>query len=529
MGDGAEMYCPLFWDGGMSYLKKLICVLLSVVLAVCPVLPVFAVTGEEVMESFQGADAATIIKYLFTQMGAVVFGNLDDVIKNNETLVGYYNNGLPYYKDSGGNINIKSDTVNNIYNAIKDTSTALDGYYLVTPVRTFEDFFFSLPTGFPVSAYSGFKKHIDTRNGFVVASLTPNYIYTPGSYMKANVSGYACMDGNYVSFCDFDLNYIGYQHYLMNGSSLIPMNGERFTLEQFKTLYMGDGATKVFYSIPDLRKYLGGYNNVYYRSKYYTYNTNHDNRVTFQGDKILTQNWDTINNNIINNIRNEIVGKDLNEEDRQTAIDDIFEKILESLGDIGGTVEDIGTTTNSWLKKIYTKMDAILAVIENPTKILDLVSTKADMLGKKIQGVIDAVKDINVSGGGGLGNVVGSALGTLLGNLLDKIIGGGQEAVTDAVQELATTFAPMVDVSKTKFPFSIPWDFQKIIVLLAAEPEIPILKIPFSLPNYGFKQDIDIDLTPFEDISKITRAFFTVMFVISLMNITIKLMGKGGE
>lgn len=527
MGDGAEMYCPLFWDGGMSTLKKLICVLLSVVLVVCPVLPVFAATGEEVMESFQGADAATIIKYLFSQMGAVFSGNLDDVIQNNETLVAYYNNGLPAYKDDKGNIRISNEVTNNVYNAVKSNLTALNGYYLVEPERSVADFFFSMRLGFELSVLdkwrSDFKKYssdglaLPYQEGETFARMPS--VYVVGCFISGEeVKGYSTSRGA-VSFglSYFKTSY-GYGWDSPSGGSY------GATLEMFKNNLICDSPVKLFYTQQDLLYYVNFGGKVYTTNKFNNYSPSD---VTYKSNVVNNTNWNEVNQNIYNNIMNNYGSTP--DSDRQDMIDGKYDEIISELGDIGGSVDDVNATMNSWLKKIYTKVDAILAVVQNPTKILDLISVKADMLGTKIQGVIDAVKDIDISGGGGVGSAVGSALGTLFGNILDKIIGGGEEAVTDAVQELATTFAPMVDVSKTKFPFSIPWDFQKIILLLAAEPEVPILKIPFSLPNYGFKQDIDIDLTPFENISKITRAFFTVMFVISLMNITIKLMGKGGE
>lgn len=512
---------------GGGFLKKAICLLLSVVLVVCPVLSVSAATGEEVMESFQGADAATIIKYLFSQMGAVFAGSLDDVIQNNETLVEYYNNGLPAYKDDKGNIRISNEVTNNVYNAVKSNLTALNGYYLVEPERSVADFFFSMREGLELFALDNwrrdFKKYtpegltLSYQEGSSFARLPRSPVV--GCFISGDkVVGYSTSKG----VVSFGLSSYSSSYGNTWGTPSGGYVSYEATVDDFKNHLICDAPVKLFYTQQDLLYYVNFGGKVYTTNKFNNYSPSD---VTYKSNVVNNTNWNEVNQNIYNNIMNNYGSTP--DSDRQDMIDGKYDEIISELGDIGGSVDDVNATMNSWLKKIYTKVDAILAVVQNPTKILDLIGAKADMIGTKIQGVIDAVKDMDASGGGGLGNVIGSALGTLLGNLLDKIIGGGEEAVTDAVQELATTFAPMIDVSKTRFPFSIPWDFGAVILLFAAKPEIPKFEIPFKL--YDSEQMISIDLTPFERMSDLSRTMFTILFVVALMSFTIRLIGKGGD
>lgn len=520
---------------GGGFLKKAICLLLSVVLVVCPVLSVSAAemeTENSLGADGGAADAAVWIKYVFTQMGAVVTGSFDDVINNSDALKEYLNNGVPHTDDGKGNIMISGDTVNNIYNAVKDQLPALDGYYLLTPKVDISEWFYHVE-GAGLSVLENIKNFINTRNGGIIFECPPKFslqqFYAPAKSLGTDVWTYLVgQSGGYLSaynssfyrspdFVIYKMREYGY----IQDSVNIPLK-----FDEIINSYMGT-PTKCFYTLADLKRYVMGGSSVFPTSNFINFDPLKDNKIVFNKQEVKKQDWDKIGHEIAQAIKDSL--KDFNgtEEERQVIVDSKSDEILGALGDIGGGIDNVNNNLNSWLSRIYGKVDAILSVVQNPTKILDLIGAKADMIGTKIQGVIDAVKGIDVSGGGGLGNVIGSALGTLLGNLLDKIIGGGEEAVTDAVQELATTFAPMIDVSKTRFPFSIPWDFGAVILLFAAKPEVPKFEIPFKL--YDSEQMISIDLTPFERMSDLSRTMFTILFVVALMSFTIRLIGKGGD
>ena len=562
------MHCS-FLDGGMSALKKIICILLSVSLAVFPVLPVFAEEPGDVGKSF------VKLKYVLTQLGCVFSGNLDEMISNSEKFQAFEDGNIVTSDDGKGSVTIDNSTVNNIYNVAKEEVTKLNGYYLVEPAQSVADFFFSMSNGYDFSVLekwkTTFKEYTPDglvfpyQNGAPYARL-PAYPVVGCFISGEEAMGYSTTKGA-VQF--------GVSYYKTGGfgpygweKPTTGMSVYNVTVEEFKTKLICDSPVKLFYTQQDLLYYVNYGGRVYLTNNFNNYANSYDHSITYKDNVINNTDWSQVNHNIYNNIYNNY--QDTPEDERQDLIDMKYDEIISALGDIGGNVEDMNKTLSRWLERIYKKVDGIYSKIENfkvgeiPQEVIKNISdmlerlermhqqllfvvenlsvingkfndlltnlgTFPDFLSEKFEILTKAVENIKVSGGGGLGGFLGNALGNLLGDLLDKIINGGEEAVADAVEELATTFAPMVDVSKTKFPFSIPWDFQKIIVLLAADPEVPKLEIPFSLPNYGFKQNIDIDLSSFEGVSKISRSFFTVMFVISLMTITIKLMGKGGE
>ena len=84
---------------------------------------------------------------------------------------------------------------------------------------------------------------------------------------------------------------------------------------------------------------------------------------------------------------------------------------------------------------------------------------------------------------------------------------GGEETVEDVVTDLTSKFSGLADVSKTKFPFSLPWDVITVFKALARTPETPVFEYPFEIESIGFSYTIKLDLKEFEPLSKISRSF----------------------
>lgn len=85
-----------------------------------------------------------------------------------------------------------------------------------------------------------------------------------------------------------------------------------------------------------------------------------------------------------------------------------------------------------------------------------------------------------------------------------------------------------VDILKTKFPFSIPWDFKNAITSLMATPQVPKWTIEFP-PNYFVGGcSVDIDFSQFEVWAKIVRWGILIIFNIFLILTTRRMIGAGG-
>ncbi|MDO4495869.1 MAG: hypothetical protein Q4B62_08840 [Clostridiaceae bacterium] len=78
-------------------------------------------------------------------------------------------------------------------------------------------------------------------------------------------------------------------------------------------------------------------------------------------------------------------------------------------------------------------------------------------------------------------------------------------------------------VATKKFPFSIPFDFAKGVKMLLAPAAVPEFDYTFSFPRLGINETIHIDLSDFDGIAKISRWFFSALFVIFLIFATKKL------
>lgn len=102
---------------------------------------------------------------------------------------------------------------------------------------------------------------------------------------------------------------------------------------------------------------------------------------------------------------------------------------------------------------------------------------------------------------------------------------------------------------KNKFPFCIPWDLYYLLTFLSnlsddsgistysddhgggghsREPVekkngAPVFRLPIVIERYGIEEYIIIDMSPFEPLSKISRLLFTLMFVYTLVNWTVKI------
>ncbi len=97
--------------------------------------------------------------------------------------------------------------------------------------------------------------------------------------------------------------------------------------------------------------------------------------------------------------------------------------------------------------------------------------------------------------------------------------------IADPVPGLVDDFSGFGLSLKDKFPFCIPWDIYYLLTKLSEAPKTPVFKLPLYLPRYGIHEDIVIDLSPFESVSKLSRAFLSLLFAFGLIKMTISFVG----
>lgn len=175
----------------------------------------------------------------------------------------------------------------------------------------------------------------------------------------------------------------------------------------------------------------------------------------------------------------------------------------------GVSGNDAPSDGTSWFQKIYDKLSEIKRAIIGNTVVGglgDLLSTAVD----KLVDLADTVKDSVVS-------VVPEVT-----DAVSDILDGTEETIGKMVDNVGTNFKPVGDKMKTKFPFSIPWDIAAVVGSLSAAPETPVFEIPIVFERYDIDYTLTVDMADFEVISKISRLFLSLTFVLFLTKLTIQ-------
>ncbi len=313
---------------------------------------------------------------------------------------------------------------------------------------------------------------------------------------------------------------------------------------------------KVFKTVASLKNYLQGVStsSIYVTNNYLNYNVSNDNSISVDAGTVeyIFQQGDTFEmdmSKVINNVTSEINnyyvdnGSTMSVDEIQRIIDESLQKLLDSLptgggeepsepetstetetetetetGDVSGN--DVsgnnvsgngvdGPQTVSLLQKILDKLSEIKRAIIGNTVVGglgDLISTGLD----KLVDFADSVKDSVVS-------VVPEVT-----DMVSDIIDGTEETIGKMVDNVGTNMRPVGDKMKTKFPFSIPWDIAAVVGSMSAAPETPVFEIPIVFERYDIDYTITIDMADFEVISKISRLFLSLTFILFLAKLTIQ-------
>lgn len=140
----------------------------------------------------------------------------------------------------------------------------------------------------------------------------------------------------------------------------------------------------------------------------------------------------------------------------------------------------------SWLQKIYFKLCDILDSIK------DLLHLDAAV------GIADIIKDL---------------------------FAGGADVVDEFKDDVVDTFADVTEMLPEKFPTCIPWDLIAIFAVMVSDPSPPVYEIPFNVPSLGINETLTLDLSIMEPVAKVSRTMLSLIFVLFLINMTLKLTG----
>lgn len=183
-------------------------------------------------------------------------------------------------------------------------------------------------------------------------------------------------------------------------------------------------------------------------------------------------------------------------------------KLEEALEKIQLSIAETGSTSNenlSGMKDLLSDMQEVLIEIKSGmasqsdyTEILsDIHSLLEDMYKVQKLGTALDVADLLVD----------------FADLLDN-------GNTSFLDRMGTSFSNVANASKEHFPTSIPWDLVAVFTAFSAESAVPSFDLPFYIPSLGINETVSIDLSGFEQLSKISRALLSALFVLLLIHLT---------
>lgn len=267
---------------------------------------------------------------------------------------------------------------------------------------------------------------------------------------------------------------------------------------------------------------------------------------------------------------------------------DIYEKLKELLewliGNGGGTSGSIDlTTTNSWLEKIYAKVTQIFDKLsETVGGVPDTVHTKIqetldDMLAqlKEISGDVSDIK-------GQLENMSEQEFDEKSDSFLGEIMDAFAEisevvktkfpfSIPNDLRIFLSKIAPAAPETGEQQLESYSLDSSGVSLYSgehggggtsdgetnppggggssrpgsgfvgvdhggsggSRDPvemrEAPVFRLPIVIERYGIEEYIIIDMAPFDPLSRFSRSFFTIIFMVCLFNLTFKVIGMWGD
>lgn len=544
-------------------------------------------TWDEIVDGCQFG--LTTVKYMLTSTFGFFTQDLDSYIQNNQTYWQYAKDFQDRWDAKGEGekeIAVTKDEVQAIYNIAKDSVTALNGYYLMQSSMSKQDIYEICRPALEKASSSNASKFMDYYNShesflveYRLESTYTSYHFT--SFPNNDYSGYFYCDSNsrnsvYRYFNNssvstyFDKMTFGFKTSNYGDCNVNTYVNQIFDYSNNSYSFVGysGGLFKIFYSFLDLQNYINGGQPGSYQSSSFNMPVLSGNTLNIDLGKAAETDWDKVNKSIYDSVSDAITDAGgwgaVDESQKQEIIDSKMDDILGSLGEIGDntgqsnallssikdilkamqkTLEDIymDSGDTAWKNAVSGHLKDIVAALTNissSSKILAEhlfdIKGKVQVLHDKFsdfsfQTLIDTIKDVSGGGGGG-GTVVGSTIGTVIGSLISDLIDkiqNGEETVEDAVTDLTGKFSKLADTSKTKFPFSLPWDVILIFSSLAAEPETPVFDYPFEIKSVGFRYDIHMDLKDFEKMSQLTRSFFAITFAFLLVKLTLLMINRG--
>ena len=175
---------------------------------------------------------------------------------------------------------------------------------------------------------------------------------------------------------------------------------------------------------------------------------------------------------------------------------DYLHEQLDLLHDINNALND--GSGHSWLRRIYVLLDYNFPLTLQAFDDLRV-----------------AVENISISGGGS----DLTHINRVLDEINDKLGFMIEEPLTNADIE---DMNDLKNLAQQKFPFCVFSDIVAISVVLNQTPEQPHWIIPLKLPGSSSVNNIEIDLSWYEDVRPVVQGVFIFIFIVGLLALSVK-------
>lgn len=487
-------------------------------------------------------------------------------------------------------IYIHQNVVNNINQKTQKRVHALDGYYLIDSVGSFD--YDTLNSVAIQLGGSGFKNYTGTnleRLNYILENFTDVFLY-PNTYYgiikseyKSSYYYYALGGRIYIydseNNADVSSSAVNIRNFIFTCNSSIGYSGNNFPFSPGTINFCVGSPQKIFYSVQDIKNYLNQ------GQKHFAASLP---KGLYRIPINVVKNINTTNlpdityNNNVTNMDAPDIENSLNLT-LKGYLDKLFSGEFNSTnptptpgtsgggsgGDHGGIGGGSGTATPTpnpddgftsgtydlleeiykWLVSFGEKHDIFA---KNITDYIEANDGKLDQIIEAINALADGKTETENNGCKydftalsdfmtKLWNDSDQKFDTMVSLLEEnnkyqqKLVNSLNEIkailVTQTVLELfQDRSSETANKAKDKFPTSLPWDIAMVVNAMAAEPQEIKFNLPIEIQSLGIHEEINVDLSSdeWEKLAKTCRYLLSILFVLFMIQLSRKMFYSGG-
>ena len=228
-----------------------------------------------------------------------------------------------------------------------------------------------------------------------------------------------------------------------------------------------------------------------------------------------------------------------------SAVKEYQQEMLDQLHDINNSLNN--ESGYSWLRLIYNYLnERLTTTLSDLNNSIDALNEMFDSMIELLNQILDEVDGVDDVTGSTSSNSVEGLLQNILEEhrITNKIFQDMTEYLDDIIAllceitdllhnildnfqndyvDLSSNVNVLLDDNKDKFPLSLPHDYYLLFSLFNAEPKTPEYVLNFSVDSLGINQEIILSLSGFEILGRLSRLFFSIIFIFLLIPLTMKI------